>query len=196
MSAERCPLCGQRLGERRCPALDALICSTCCGTHRGKALGCPTGCTYLVAAERRRRERKARELAQAWQEYEEALARRGMEGLLPHLEVLKYALAQLLHRYPFQDADVAAALGYLARRLSPIELVEPYVPKLGELLERGLLPLVREGRLHPQGLREACEGLAAFLDHFSRKEPDRFVTALLGTYPPEEPEDSGIILRP
>lgn len=196
MSAGRCPLCEQRLGERRCPALDALICSTCCGTHRQKSIACPASCAYLVAAERRRRERKARELEQAWREFEEALARRGLEELLPYMEVLKYALAQLLHHQPAEDADVAAALQYLARRLSPIELVEPYLPKLGELLERGLLPLVREGKLHPQGLREACEGLVAFLEHFSRKEPDRFVTALLGTYPPEEPGRSGIILRP
>ena len=196
MSAERCPLCDKRLGERRCPALDALICSTCCGTHRQKSIACPSGCSYLIAAERRRRERKARELEQAWREFEEALARRGMEDLLTYMEVLKYALAQLLHHHLAQDADVAAALRHLARRLSPIELVEPYSPKLGELLEQGLLPLVREGKLHPQGLREACEGLAAFLEHFSHEEPERFVTALLGTYPPEEPDRSGIILRP
>jgi len=196
VSAERCPVCGQRLGERRCPALDALVCSTCCGAHRRKSIACPASCAYLIAAERRRRERKARELARSWREFEEALVRRGMEEVLPYLEVLKYTLAQLLHHHPAQDADVAAALRHLARRLSPVEPVELFSPKLGELLEQGLLPLVREGRLLPQGLREACEGLAAFLERFSREEPDRFVTALLGTYPPEGPERPGIILRP
>ncbi len=193
----RCRLCGERLGERRCPALDALICSTCCGTHRLKSISCPPSCPYLLAAERRRRARRARELGKAWAGFSQALERRGLSPLLPYLELLRGGLAQLLHRYPVEDEEVMTSLKYLARRLSPIELVEPYVPKLGELLEQGLAPLLERGRIAPEALREACEVLASFIEGFATEgESDRFVAALLGTYPPEEPETTGLILRP
>ncbi|HHE48116.1 MAG TPA: hypothetical protein ENL11_04210 [Candidatus Acetothermia bacterium] len=195
--AQRCPICGERLGERRCPALGALICSTCCGTHRRKSVACPPSCPFLVAAERHRRERRARELARLWEGFEGVLKRRGMAELYPYLEGLRMVLAQLVHRYPAEDLEVAAALKYLAQRLSPIELVEPYVPKLGRPLEKVFLELVREGKADPDALQEACRGLAAFIEEFtSEEEPDRFVTALLGTYPPEEPEKGGLIIRP
>jgi len=150
-----------------------------------------------VAAERHRRERRARELARLWEGFVEALERRRMAELLPYLEGLRMALAQLVHRYPADDLEVVAALRYLAQRLSPIELVEPYVPRLGRPLEEVFLELVREGKAGPDALKEACQGLAAFVEEFtSEEEPDRFVTALLGTYPPEEPEKGGLIIHP
>lgn len=194
--AQRCSICGSRLGERRCPALDAAICSTCCGTHRRKSITCPPNCQYLVAAERRRRERRARELARLWDGYRALLEREGRAELIPYLEGLRLVLAQLLHRLPADDAEVLAGLRHLERRLSPIELVESYGSKLGELLEQGFQGLVREGKADPDRLREACRALAAFVEGFSSEEPDRFVAALLGTYPPEEEEPAGLILRP
>jgi len=196
-AAQRCRICGERLGERRCVALDDTICSTCCGAHRRRSIACPPSCQYLIAAERRRRERRARELAQAWQDFEAILLARKLDALIPYMEAVKYLLAQLLHRAPAEDTEVETALTYLAQRLSPIELVEPYVPKLGELLERALLPLVQRGRMDPEGLREALRALAGFVDGFRKEdEPDRFVTALLGTYPPEEEKPTGLIVRP
>ena len=43
----KCPSCGQRKGQRSCPALGAAICSLCCGTKRQKEIACPESCQYL-----------------------------------------------------------------------------------------------------------------------------------------------------
>ncbi len=43
----KCPKCSSRKGKRQCPALDADICSTCCGKHRLKDIDCPEDCVYL-----------------------------------------------------------------------------------------------------------------------------------------------------
>lgn len=46
-----CPLCGMRKARRRCPALDTLICSVCCGTKRRVEIACPSDCGWLRTAE-------------------------------------------------------------------------------------------------------------------------------------------------
>lgn len=193
---ERCAICGRR-AERRCPASGVMLCSACCGSHRGGFIRCPPDCPYLVAAERHLRARRAEELAQAWEDWQGLLEEQEMEALLPYLELLRWMVAQHLHRRPAEDALVQSSLEYLARRLSPIEVLEPSPPELGELLVRGFLPLVEQGRVDPDRLREASEALAAFVELFSREDdPSRFVRALLGTYTKVEPSPPSLILHP
>lgn len=43
----KCPSCGQRKGDRPCPALNGAICSLCCGTKREKEISCVETCPYL-----------------------------------------------------------------------------------------------------------------------------------------------------
>ena len=45
-----CALCGGAKGKRHCPALDQVICPTCCGTKRQKEIRCPSDCGWLTAA--------------------------------------------------------------------------------------------------------------------------------------------------
>lgn len=45
-----CTLCETRREKRFCPALQARICATCCGTHREVVLDCPSDCSYLKQA--------------------------------------------------------------------------------------------------------------------------------------------------
>lgn len=45
-----CPLCGGAKAKRQCPALDRLICPTCCGTKRQVEIRCPADCGWLKAA--------------------------------------------------------------------------------------------------------------------------------------------------
>lgn len=45
-----CTLCATRSEKRFCPALQARICATCCGTHREVVLDCPSDCSYLKQA--------------------------------------------------------------------------------------------------------------------------------------------------
>lgn len=48
MKKEKCSLCGQRRGKRRCPALASFICSVCCGEKRGRTIRCPKVCAYYL----------------------------------------------------------------------------------------------------------------------------------------------------
>lgn len=45
-----CPLCGGAKAKRHCPALDQVICATCCGTKRQVEIRCPADCGWLKAA--------------------------------------------------------------------------------------------------------------------------------------------------
>jgi hypothetical protein len=45
-----CPLCGGAKAKRQCPALDRLICPTCCGTKRQLEIRCPADCGWLKAS--------------------------------------------------------------------------------------------------------------------------------------------------
>ena len=44
----KCVTCGDRKGNRFCPAVNGNVCSLCCGTKRQKDIECPTSCHYLM----------------------------------------------------------------------------------------------------------------------------------------------------
>jgi len=46
-----CVICGRRKGKRKCPALNAFICTECCGTKRIKEINCTQDCIYLKEAQ-------------------------------------------------------------------------------------------------------------------------------------------------
>lgn len=198
MKADRCALCGARIGDRACPALDRRICSTCCGTHRGRGVRCPASCRHGIQAEGRLRERRARELERAWALWYGELAAAGREGVWPHVELVGEALAALLHRGLVPDAEVEAALHHLDRSLSPVVLVAGSPTPLGRLLaEEGFLVLVREGRLDREEVRRAVQELLKWLEGYrSAGDPFRFGRGLLGLFPPPPPAKPGLIVRP
>jgi hypothetical protein len=47
----KCLHCQQRKGKRRCPALSGVICSACCGQHRGREIQCPLTCQFFTEAD-------------------------------------------------------------------------------------------------------------------------------------------------
>ncbi len=192
MKGDRCSLCGQRAGDRRCPALARFICSTCCGKERGRSVRCFPDCRFLVEAEARWRERRSRELAEAWHAWER------QEPTLPwpYIEALARILADLLHKHFATDAEVERALHDLDQALSPILLVSTAPSPLGRALSSGLVRLVQEGKVEREPLREATRALARWLSAWRIPEDERrFVRALLGTYPPRSGEP-GLIVRP
>lgn len=192
MKGERCFLCGQRAGERRCPTLARLICSACCGKERGRSIRCLPDCRFLVEAEARWRARRSRELAEAWSAWE-----RDEPSLpWPYIRALARILADLLHKTFATDAEVERALQDLDQALSPIILVSAAPSPLGRTLSSALLRLVQEGKVEREELRAAARSLARWLASWRIPEDERrFVRALLGTYPPL-PEEPGLILKP
>lgn len=192
MKGDRCFLCGQRAGDRRCPTLDRSICSTCCGKERSRSIRCLPDCRFLVEAEARWRERRSRELAEAWQAWE----RKEPDLPWPYIEALAKILADLLHKTFATDAEVERALHDLDQALSPIILVSAAPSPLGRALSSGLVRLVQEGKVEREPLREAAQALARWLSTWRTPEDERrFVRALLGTYPPLSGEPR-LIVRP
>src|SRR3989449_3331870 len=55
--AATCVYCQGRKGKRSCPALNGLICSTCCGENRLTKIACPADCPYLEAGTDYQRQR-------------------------------------------------------------------------------------------------------------------------------------------
>lgn len=197
MTRARCSICGGRVGDRRCPALDRSVCSTCCGSHRAKIVRCPPDCSYGRLAEVRLRERRAKELKRAWRIWYRELAGAGREGIWPHVEVLAQALATLIRREGATDAEVEMALRHLGQALSPVVILSAPTPPLGRALaEDGFLRLVRSGKLDGERLRVAVEAFVTWLAAYrSTDEPVKFVRGLLGLFPPV-PEEEGLIVRP
>lgn len=196
MTRDRCALCGERVGDRRCPALDKSLCSPCCGSHRGKLVRCPSDCTYGRQAEERLREKRAQELQRAWALWYRDLASAGSEGLWPHVELLAEALATLLHRGLATDPEVEGALRHLDQALSPVVLVSTPPSPLGRALaEEGFLPLVKEGKFDREKLRKVAHALSDWLAAYRSDDPLRFVRGLLGLFPPRPQQPQGLIVR-
>ncbi len=195
----QCALCGQRKGERSCPALAEQICGPCCGKHRRKTVQCLPSCPHLMAAERQQRQRRAEELAQAWGEWQAQLSAQGQDELWRYIEALGRVLAQMLQQADADDAHAEAALRHLGQTLSPITMVGAAPPLVGRMLTETLLPAVEGGRLSAPQLRDATMALADWLADYRREdEPRRFVLGLLGLLPPQADEQPrrGVIERP
>jgi len=161
-------------------------------------VACPADCRYLRAGEEHLRARRARELDAAWQEFVAGLSHPQLEELVRYLLGVEKLLASQLHTHPATDQDVQAALEYLARILSPIELGLPPPNELARLLEEELGAMRWDARENRELLREACRTLAEFVGFFSQKGPgpERYVKGLLGLYPPPPPEKPELIVRP
>ncbi|MCS7240604.1 MAG: hypothetical protein NZ651_05100 [Candidatus Bipolaricaulota bacterium] len=192
MKPQRCGLCGQRSGERRCPTLERWICSACCGKERGRTVRCFPACPYLTEAEARWRARRSRELAEAWAIWQKT----NPELPWPYIRALAEILAAFLHRTFATDIEVEQALSDLDQALSPIILVSKAPSALGKTLSSALVPLAQEGKVDPGELRTAVKALKDWVSRWRIAEDDRrFVRALLGTFPPPS-EEPTLIIRP
>lgn len=192
MKGERCSLCGQRSGDRFCPTLERWLCSSCCGKERGRSIRCLPSCPYLVEAEARWRERRSRELLEAWASWQKA----NPELPWPYIRALAEVLAAFLHKTFATDAEVEQALSDLDQALSPIVLVSAAPSPLGKTLSSALVPLVQEGKVDGEEVRAAARALKNWLSTWRTPgDHRRFVRALLGTFPPLS-EERGLIIRP
>lgn len=138
-----------------------------------------------MEAEGRWRARRARELTEAWASWQ----RNEPDLPWPYLEALAEILSAFLHKHHATDREVEEALSDLARSLSPILLVSAAPSPLGKALSSAIVPLVQEGKVEGDLLRQAAQALGNWLKGWEIAEDDRrFVRALLGTFPPlEEP---------
>lgn len=110
-----CPSCGARKGRRNCPALNASICPTCCGTKRLGEIRCPDSCTWLASS----REHPAA-VVRKQQEHDVALLLPSLRNLTERQYQLFFLFQTLIARHRetvLRDADVAEATRAFAASL-------------------------------------------------------------------------------
>lgn len=61
MRANKCLVCEKTKGKRKCPALQAWVCSQCCGLKMERGLDCAPDCYFLLRFEREWEELKKEE---------------------------------------------------------------------------------------------------------------------------------------
>ena len=109
-----CKRCGQRRARRACPALEADICTICCGTEREVSISCPLDCEYLKEAHRREKALPVEETeaVEPGMELTEEFLQRHKELLL----LTAYSLVQAAMRTPGAvDTDALEALEALIK---------------------------------------------------------------------------------
>lgn len=154
-----CSRCGSRKGLRRCPALAGPICPRCCGANRLVRIACPTACPHRAAHEAFQREKQGAR-------YREVLALQNADLREREDDFrLLLAVADLVERAAeripgLSDGDVARSLDETSCQLSPISLVTQAPSSLTRLLLEELSPLVAEGKVPRDRLREGLGRLA------------------------------------
>ncbi len=117
----RCVYCHQRKGKRPCPALAGLICSICCGTHRGRAIACPTDCIYYIPGVAYQQERSGHLFFKARQPLYDALYRAHGERAVVILNLMDFACYSYgVNRSTVSDQELLAGLEEVRAKLSPL----------------------------------------------------------------------------
>jgi hypothetical protein len=109
-----CKICGVRHAKRFCPAVDAGICSICCGTEREVSLSCPLECEYLREAHRHEKPIPIAEKDLAAPDIKVT-----EEFVASHEELVMFSIYSLLqatlHTADAVDSDVLDALSALTQ---------------------------------------------------------------------------------
>jgi hypothetical protein len=119
----KCIYCHQKKGKRSCPALNGLICSGCCGEHRGRAIACPIDCPYFVDHEAYQQGRLGVAFFQERQPLYRELERVGGQKAVQLLHLCDVLTYQFFHNRPGTlDWELQAGFEYVRRLLSPIQI--------------------------------------------------------------------------
>lgn len=197
----KCVHCGKRRGSRYCPALGGPICSRCCGENRLVRITCPSSCPQLERHEAFQRDRQGVRYREAWAKVNADLRDRDQDlHLLLSLERLLKETTE--HLEGLTDADVAGAIAELIPRMSPIELITQGPSPLGRLLWEELEPVLEEGKLSRERVKDGLTRMAKVVDALRDPEaPRAFIQGLSahlqGLFPEEKSQErTGLILTP
>lgn len=133
----KCVYCHERKGKRPCPALNGLICSSCCGEHRLTRIACPSDCQYLDASSDYQQKRSGERFAQARKEFYKELFALGDDkaaALFNFIETITFGY--FCNRRDGQDAEVLTAIQSLRRNLSPLHIPAAMAPVFAEHLKK------------------------------------------------------------
>jgi len=131
----KCVYCQQKKGKRSCPALQGVICSGCCGEHRGRGISCPVDCPYFVNHETYQQGRLGVLFFQERQHLYRQLERCGGQMAVHLLELCDVFTYQFfLNRPGVFDWELLAGLECVRTKLSPIKVPGTGPSAYGEAL--------------------------------------------------------------
>jgi hypothetical protein len=160
-----------------------MICSECCGEHRGRAISCVLGCSYLVDHEAYQRERLGIRFVQERQQLYRELERCGGQKTIEFLHFCDVTAYQFFYSRP-ETLDWELLVGFedLRRRLSPISLQHPGPTPYGEHLGQEVQGFCKQAHISPEMATEAVDHILRFFKGFSGNDPrsNRYWKGLLG----------------
>ena len=179
----KCGHCHQRKGKRACPALNGVICSQCCGTHRVESIACPADCVYLDAnweyQQKRVGELFEHDRRMFYRELLELGGERATEVFYV-FEALTFRFFQA--RRDAQDSEVIAGMECLRRSFSLIHVPEAAPPAFGEELKKEYKVFGERQKLDPTLTTSVLDRAIKFINQFSGGglRSNRFLNGLIG----------------
>lgn len=203
----KCIYCHQRKGKRSCPALGGLICSLCCGEHRGIKIPCPLDCIYFEPNEVYQRERIGEQFEEVHRQALEDLVHRSSQKaamILNLVEWVSYRHAKK-HRGTL-DWEIRTGLEDVRQRLSPLAIPNKTGTPYGDLLWREMQEFLKTERLDQDTVAAGIDAAHRLVQAISGEalKTNRYLKGLIhymeSRYPDltqqvaEEKSSSGLIL--
>jgi hypothetical protein len=190
----QCAYCKQRKGKRPCPALEALICASCCGEHRVVRISCPADCAFLGTGSDYQQKRLGELFIPVRRAFYRQLSDLGGEqavALYNLIEVVTFSYFQ--GRRDGQDAEVVAAIQALRRMLSPLHIPAAPLPVFAEHLKKEYDTFKKrtpQQIADPSTAPDVLDRTIHFVSEFSGNgfQSQRFLSGLIGyvrTYHPD-----------
>ena len=179
----KCVYCQQKKGKRSCPALKGLICSGCCGEHRGRAIPCPTDCPYFVNHEAYQQGRLGALFFQERQHLYRELEKCGGQIAVHLLQLFDVFTYQYFHsRAGTFDWELLAGLEYVRTRLSPIKLPGTGPSAYGEALGKEVGGFCERQQVSASLAMEVVDHALRFFKGFSGPDlrSNRYLKGLIG----------------
>lgn len=181
-----CPYCTSRKGKRPCPALNGLICSSCCGEHRLTRIHCPDSCVYMDSGSEYQQKRLAELFMPTRRDFYRDLSELGGDKAVALFNLIEVVTFRYFSgRHDGQDAEVVAAIQTLRRALSPLHVPSGPMPVFAEHLIKEYEAFQKENPQQIAGASDAPEVLdraMTFISTFSGQDfqSRRFLSGLLG----------------
>lgn len=177
--SNKCVYCGERKGKRECPALGGLICSRCCGEHRGVEIKCPPDCRYFKKHEEFQQSKQAESYRKIWAEENEDILEEQDRKMIEAIGVLE---TLIYYRYrddtTLTDKRVIKGLEGLENRFKTIELPGS-ASEFADFAFEELKPLIERGKFTEKQLKEATSRLLGIAESFT-DESRRLVQGAVG----------------
>lgn len=179
----KCIYCHQRKGKRSCPALDGLICSLCCGTHRLTSISCTPSCSFLEPNDDYQQKRTGERFEIDRRAFYRELMEFGGEAateIFYVFEALTFRFFQ--DRRAAQDTEVLSGLQSLRNGFSLIHVPETALPAFGEELKKEFKVFGERKTLNASLVTEVLDRAQKFIQTFSGStlRSHRFLQGLLG----------------